>query len=321
MVTGERGLRGSQSSGEAASGNSKAAKDEPPHDAPRQQRCNADDAAYSHVWRSKDYDYPCTPTGVEQRDDADGRIYARVKAQDGTESFVPKDELVPAEGGNGKAAGDEPQHNSDATDKNPRNEGQQSGWPKPDKEDAKPGGDDVSSAGARIDGARNFDDHDQTDAEHLTKEARAKAEPCDEPPPDWEAQYPPHGSPRELGNAAPPPDCSRLTVAAWRTRALPPRDYLFEDVLCTTSRWLIHGDTGVGKTLFGLELGFAAGGGKHFIGWRGVRPARVMYLDGEMPAETLKERIEAAASIYGDVDLIAYNRDVLTADDMPPLNT
>ena len=25
-----------------------------------------------------------------------------------------------------------------------------------------------------------------------------------------------------------------------------------------------------------------------------------MYLDGEMPAETMKERIEAAAAIYGD---------------------
>jgi hypothetical protein len=95
-------------------------------DAGRRQQYNADDATYSHVWRSKDYDYPCTPTGEEQRDDAD-RIYARVRTQDGTESFVPKNELVPAEGGNGKAAGDEPLHNSGATDKNPSNDGKQSG--------------------------------------------------------------------------------------------------------------------------------------------------------------------------------------------------
>jgi hypothetical protein len=118
-----------------------------------------------------------------------------------------------------------------------------------------------------------------------------------------------------------PPDRSDLTVEAWRQRELPPRDYLLDGVMCTTSRWVIIGDTGVGKTLFGLELGFAVSSAASFLVWKGVRHARVMYLDGEMPAETLKERIEAAAAIYGNVDLIAYNRDVMGSGDMPPLNT
>ena len=100
-----------------------------------------------------------------------------------------------------------------------------------------------------------------------------------------------------------PFDRRGLTVEAWPRRKLPPRDYLLEGVMCTTSRWLIIGETGVGKTLFGLELGFAvAGGSAKFLIWQCVRPCRVMYLDGEMPAETLKERIEAAATIYGDVE-------------------
>ena len=46
-----------------------------------------------------------------------------------------------------------------------------------------------------------------------------------------------------------------------------------------------------------------------------------MYLDGELPAETLKERIESAAALYGAPTVYAYNRDVLQADDMPPLNS
>jgi hypothetical protein len=103
-------------------------------------------------------------------------------------------------GGNSEAAKGEPLHDADATDKNPRNDGQQS-WPQPDMEDAKRGGDDVSSAGARIDGARNFDDHDQTDAEYLAKEARAKGEPSDEPLPDLEAQHPPHDTDGKTDNA------------------------------------------------------------------------------------------------------------------------
>jgi hypothetical protein len=47
----------------------------------------------SHVWRSKDYDYPCTPTGKEDRA-PDGRIFVEVRAPDGSQTFVPKDELL-----------------------------------------------------------------------------------------------------------------------------------------------------------------------------------------------------------------------------------
>ena len=67
-------------------------------------------------------------------------------------------------------------------------------------------------------------------------------------------QPPPHGLPNEPG---PPPDRSELSVEAWRRRELPERDYLLEGAMCTTSRWIINGETGIGKTLLGLELGFA----------------------------------------------------------------
>src|SRR5262249_44765999 len=53
----------------------------------------AGDGSSSHIWRSKDYDYPCTPTGQEQPA-SDGRIYAWVKTPDGGQSCVPKDELI-----------------------------------------------------------------------------------------------------------------------------------------------------------------------------------------------------------------------------------
>ncbi len=50
-------------------------------------------ALENKVWRSKDYDFPVQPTG-EERTAPDGRVYAKVKAPDGAESFVPKDEIV-----------------------------------------------------------------------------------------------------------------------------------------------------------------------------------------------------------------------------------
>jgi RecA-family ATPase len=45
-----------------------------------------------------------------------------------------------------------------------------------------------------------------------------------------------------------------LLLRAWLKRELPLRDYLLGNVFCTTSRWLIFGDTGVGKTLVTLSI-------------------------------------------------------------------
>ena len=121
------------------------------------------------------------------------------------------------------------------------------------------------------------------------------------------------------GNLSAPPRPAPVLVA---DSQLPPRDYLLGNVLCTTSRWLVFGNTGVGKTLFALSMGGAIASGRPFLGWEEKRRARVMYLDGEMPAETFKERMQLVADEFGgDLVLFGYNRDVIAPDEMPPLNT
>jgi hypothetical protein len=57
----------------------------------------APDGSHTHVWRAKEGDFPCTPTGQEHRDEKDGRVYAQVINSDGGLSIVPKDELFPKE--------------------------------------------------------------------------------------------------------------------------------------------------------------------------------------------------------------------------------
>jgi len=115
---------------------------------------------------------------------------------------------------------------------------------------------------------------------------------------------------------------SNLLLSSWLTRELPPRDYLLGGVLCTTSRWLIFGETGIGKTLFAFDLAGAVAAAGDLLNWAGQRRARVMYLDGEMPAETFKERMKVVADRYGnDLELYGYNREVLPDGEMPPLNT
>jgi hypothetical protein len=116
---------------------------------------------------------------------------------------------------------------------------------------------------------------------------------------------------------------SNLLVAAWLKRNIPPRDYLLGRVICSTSRWLIFGDTGVGKTLLAMDIGGAIASGRQLLAWSGrEKPRRVMYLDGEMPAETFKERVELVAKRYGsDIAFYGYNRDDLAERAPPPLNT
>jgi hypothetical protein len=120
----------------------------------------------------------------------------------------------------------------------------------------------------------------------------------------------------------PPRDHGSLILAAWIKRDIPARDYLLGSVLCTTSRWFVIGETGVGKTLFGAELGACCAEGVGFLNWTAGRPCRVMYIDGELPIETFKERMQLIASRHGPgLQFFGYNREYLGYAGMPPLNT
>ena len=124
----------------------------------------------------------------------------------------------------------------------------------------------------------------------------------------------------------PPPNVrgrrDNLLLAAWLTREIPPRDYLLGNVFCTTSRWLIFGDTGVGKTLLALVDGGRDGGGARVPRLGGRRRARIMYLDGEMPAETFKERMQLIADSTARISRSTATTATFSApDEMPPLNT
>jgi hypothetical protein len=138
------------------------------------------------------------------------------------------------------------------------------------------------------------------------------------PPPN---QAPAIGEP--IGPQCPRTDENVLLLSAWLKRDLPLRRFLLGNVICTTSRWLVYGETGVGKTLLGVDIAATVAAGADFLNWNGSgKPARVMYLDGEMPAETFKERMEVIAKRYGpDIAFYGYNRDVLGDGEMHPLNT
>jgi 5S rRNA maturation endonuclease (ribonuclease M5) len=88
--------------------------------------------------------------------------------------------------------------------------------------------------------------------------------------------------------------CGMLSADAWIHRIFPPSEQLLGDLLTTKSRVFMVGYTGLGKTMLGLAMAVGIATGNGFLHWRSGRPARVLYIDGEMPGELLQARIQDA---------------------------
>jgi hypothetical protein len=119
-------------------------------------------------------------------------------------------------------------------------------------------------------------------------------------------------------SASPP----ALTLTEWLERDdLAEPDFLVGAWLHTTSRALIVGPTGLGKTNFGLALAVSSAAGVDFLHWRAARKARVLYIDGEMSRRLMRQRLRDAARRAGaqPSGLVILSRE--DCEDMPPLNT
>ncbi|OKO75122.1 hypothetical protein AC629_34355 [Bradyrhizobium sp. NAS80.1] len=84
-----------------------------------------------------------------------------------------------------------------------------------------------------------------------------------------------------------------LTLEEWRHRDLPTPDYLLGEVLSTTSRGVMSAPTGLGKSNAAIAIGMRMAAGASFLHWEGRRPAKVLYIDGEMSRRLLKQRLLA----------------------------
>ena len=82
-----------------------------------------------------------------------------------------------------------------------------------------------------------------------------------------------------------------LSAGAWMEREVPRPEPLLGDLITAASSTIIYGQTGIGKTMFGLAMATAMASGAPFLHWFPARPARVLYIDGEMQASLLKQRI------------------------------
>jgi putative DNA primase/helicase len=85
---------------------------------------------------------------------------------------------------------------------------------------------------------------------------------------------------------------------------LPKREYILSPILPARSLAMLYAGRGIGKTRVGMGLAYAVASGSEFLRWRAPKPRRILYVDGEMPAELMQERAHAlmAASTHSPPD-------------------
>jgi hypothetical protein len=84
-----------------------------------------------------------------------------------------------------------------------------------------------------------------------------------------------------------------ITGAALLAMDVKPREWLIENLITARSMSQIFSWRGIGKTWAALSVGHAAASGGSFLKWRASRKHRVLYIDGELDAASLKQRLKS----------------------------
>ena len=82
-----------------------------------------------------------------------------------------------------------------------------------------------------------------------------------------------------------------VTVEGLLGTKLPQRKYLLLPILPKQGLAMLYAVRGIGKTLLALGIAIAVTTGGSFLRWRAPERRRVLYIDGEMPAVTMQERL------------------------------
>jgi RecA-family ATPase len=81
-----------------------------------------------------------------------------------------------------------------------------------------------------------------------------------------------------------------VTSENLRSLSIEPRAKLLGDWCCEGDLGFLFAFRGIGKTFFALDLSKAIAQGTRFGPWKAPTPKKVVYIDGEMPAELIQER-------------------------------
>lgn len=107
-----------------------------------------------------------------------------------------------------------------------------------------------------------------------------------------------------------------ISVADFLAVSIPPRKLLLAPWLKQADAAMIHSWRGIGKTHVGVGVAAAIASGGQFLRWTAPQPARVLYVDGEMPQDQMQERFRAAIASCPGLPSGQYLR-LITPDRLP----
>lgn len=86
-------------------------------------------------------------------------------------------------------------------------------------------------------------------------------------------------------------DVVAVSIETFLQKNYPPRCNLLAPWLHNPALAMIYAWRGVGKTHVAMRIAYAVASGGEYLGWKASEPQPVLYIDGEMPAIALQERL------------------------------
>lgn len=96
---------------------------------------------------------------------------------------------------------------------------------------------------------------------------------------------------QQLAAARAPKQLTAYTLHSFLAMDIPPQEMLLAPIIAKQGLAMLYAYRGVGKTHVALNIAYAAASGGAFLKWRAPKPSRVLYIDGEMPAKAMQERL------------------------------
>jgi hypothetical protein len=104
-------------------------------------------------------------------------------------------------------------------------------------------------------------------------------------------------------------------------REIKPREMLLDPILPEQGLAMLYGYRGTGKTYLGLGIAVAVASGRGFLNWKAPRPRNVLYVDGELPAKTMQERVRTILGACPPSEALRIVTPDLQDCPMPDLST
>lgn len=114
-----------------------------------------------------------------------------------------------------------------------------------------------------------------------------------------------------------------ITLVDFLTLNIAQRELILSPWLPKQGLAMLYAKRGVGKTHVALNIAYAVASGGSFLNWKATKPCPVLYLDGEMPAATMQERLASIVISHTEEAKAPFT--ILTPDiqnrGMPDLST